>query len=171
MTSNQYSAPRQGGFYGDQSNQQGGYAAGRYADMNQPSYRNQQGTSQWSQSSNYGDRQQNFSGRGPRDYRRSSDRIREEVCDLLTDNSRLDASDISVKIEDDGVVNLSGSVDSRHSKRLAEDCCDHVRGVSDVRNNLSIDGDFWNKSQSSNTSSSKSKSKSKAKSNSNGQTN
>ena len=31
-------------------------------------------------------------GRGPKDYTRSDDRIREEVCDRLTDDPRVDAS-------------------------------------------------------------------------------
>ncbi len=150
-------------------------ATGQYSDMNRSEYRNQQGPSQWAQTGgsrggtfdergyggSYGSR--NFSGKGPKGYRRSSDRIREEVCDLLTDHSQLDASQIEVSV-DDGVVKLSGDIDSRHSKRLAENCCDQVRGVRDVRNELSIKDDFWGSSSSSG-STSKSKSKSKSKSN------
>ena len=37
-----------------------------------------------------------YAGRGPRGYRRSDDRIGEDVCDRLTDDPALDASGIEV---------------------------------------------------------------------------
>ncbi len=76
-------------------------------------------------------------GRGPRGYTRSNERITEDVNDRLTDNPILDASDIEV-VTADGEVTLSGSVDSRYSKRLAEDIAHDVSGVRDVQNNLRI---------------------------------
>lgn len=98
--------------------------------------------------------ERNFAGRGPRGYSRSPERIREEVCEFITDDPQIDASHIELKVLDDGVVELSGEVDSRRTKRRIEDCCDSVRGVKDVRNNLSINSDFHNRSRSSNGSSS-----------------
>jgi hypothetical protein len=82
-----------------------------------------------------------FRGRGPRGYERSSDRIREDVCEWLTDDDELDASDIEVEVER-GIVILSGSVADRAQKRRAEDIAERARGVRDVRNQLEIEGDM-----------------------------
>lgn len=81
-----------------------------------------------------------YRGKGPSDYRRSEDRIREDICDRLTDDDRVDASNISVKIEDDAVV-LSGTVASREEKRRAEDLVESVSGVRNVENRLRVDHD------------------------------
>ncbi|HVF45172.1 MAG TPA: BON domain-containing protein [Pyrinomonadaceae bacterium] len=78
-----------------------------------------------------------YRGRGPKNYRRSDDRIREEINDRLTDNDWLDASDIDVSVGS-GEVMLSGTVDSRYSKRLAEDIAESVTGVAHVQNNLRV---------------------------------
>jgi osmotically-inducible protein OsmY len=78
-----------------------------------------------------------FRGRGPKNYRRSDDRLREEVCDRLTDNEWLDASDVEVNVVA-GEVILTGSVDSRYAKRLAENIAELVSGVSNVQNNLRV---------------------------------
>jgi hypothetical protein len=74
-------------------------------------------------------------GRGPRGYRRSDERIREDVNDRLADDPRLDASEIEVRVEN-GEVTLDGTVDSREARRRAEDLADSVSGVSYVQNNL-----------------------------------
>jgi hypothetical protein len=74
-------------------------------------------------------------GHGPRGYRRSDERIREDVNDRLTDDSWLDASDIEVAVHD-GEVTLTGNVSSRADKRRAEDLADDVSGVVHVQNNL-----------------------------------
>lgn len=79
----------------------------------------------------------NYSGMGPRGYRRSDQRILEDVCDRLTEDPRVNASDVEVKIND-GVVTLSGTVQSREEKRAAEDCVESVAGVKDVSNNLRV---------------------------------
>ena len=78
-----------------------------------------------------------FRGRGPKNYRRPDDRLREEVCDRLTDNEWLDASDVEVNVVA-GEVILTGMVDSRYAKRLAENIADSVSGVSNVQNNLRV---------------------------------
>jgi hypothetical protein len=76
-----------------------------------------------------------FFGKGPRGYVRSDERIREDVCDLLSFNDELDATDITVTVAK-GEVTLEGSVSDRHSKRLADDIADSVNGVIDVHNRL-----------------------------------
>jgi hypothetical protein len=74
-------------------------------------------------------------GRGPRGYRRSDDRIREDVCDFLTDDPGVDATDIEVLVQN-GEVTLSGEVSTRAEKRRAEDLVESLSGVSDVHNRL-----------------------------------
>jgi hypothetical protein len=81
-----------------------------------------------------------FTGRGPSDYRRSEDAIREEVCERLTRHGALDASGIRVRVEE-GEVILEGSVGSRSAKRMAEDAAETVSGVRDVHNRLRIERD------------------------------
>jgi hypothetical protein len=77
-----------------------------------------------------------FYGKGPKGYKRSDERIREEVCECLS-NGHIDASEIEVTVQD-GEVTLSGFVMDRRSKRLAEELLDDVRGVSDVDNKLKV---------------------------------
>lgn len=78
-----------------------------------------------------------YAGRGPKDYRRSDDRVREEICDCMTDDPMLDASEISVQVSE-GVVTLSGMVSSREQKRRAEDVAERISGVKDVTNQLRV---------------------------------
>lgn len=78
-----------------------------------------------------------FAGRGPKGYRRSDERIQEEVCERLTRHPAIDASDIEVRVAG-GEVTLTGQVDSRRTKRLVEDVVDRCSGVVDVANQLRI---------------------------------
>ena len=89
----------------------------------------------WSDHSspNYG----TFSGKGPKGYKRSDDRIREEVCEALYRSPRVDASEIEVTV-DQGCVSLKGTVDSRDAKREAESCIENLSGVEDVFNELRV---------------------------------
>jgi osmotically-inducible protein OsmY len=80
-----------------------------------------------------------FAGRGPKGYQRSDDRIREDVSDQLTEHAHIDASEIEVDVSG-GVVTLTGSVDDRWAKRLAEDIAEGVPGVRDVMNQLRVGG-------------------------------
>lgn len=78
---------------------------------------------------------QGHRGRGPKGYTRSDDRITEDVNDLLSDDWRLDASDIEVTVSSREVT-LSGTVSDRAAKRRAEDLAESVSGVEHVQNNL-----------------------------------
>lgn len=78
-----------------------------------------------------------FAGRGPKGYRRSDERIQEEVCERLTRDPAIDASDTEVRVAG-GEVTLTGQVDSRRTKRLVEDVVDRCSGVVDVANQLRI---------------------------------
>lgn len=78
-----------------------------------------------------------FAGRGPKGYRRSDERIREDVCDRLADDSRVDATEIEVMVKD-GEVTLAGTVCTRDEKRRGEDLAETISGVRDVHNNLRV---------------------------------
>lgn len=78
-----------------------------------------------------------FHGKGPKGYKRSDDRIKEDVCETLARDHRIDASDIEVNVEN-AVVTLSGSVESREIKRAAEMVIENLSGVDDVRNDIKI---------------------------------
>lgn len=84
-----------------------------------------------------------FTGRGPRGYQRSDDRIREDVCDRLAEDPWIDAGDIEVSVRS-GEVTLSGSVRDRSDKHRAEDMIENVSGVRDVHNQLRV-GSGWGK--------------------------
>lgn len=77
------------------------------------------------------------SGRGPKGYKRSDERIREDVSDRLTDDPYIDASEIDVEVSGSEVT-LNGSVDSRMSRRRAEDLAERISGVTHVQNNLRV---------------------------------
>lgn len=79
-------------------------------------------------------------GKGPRGYMRSPERIREDACDALTCNARVDATEIDVSVED-GIVTLTGKVDSRKMKKEAERAVEGIPGVEDVVNLLSPAGE------------------------------
>lgn len=85
-------------------------------------------------------------GRGPANYTRSDDRIREDVCDALTDDWHVDASEIQVSVEN-GEVTLNGTVASREQKRRAEDCVENRSGIRHVQNNLRVQ-DSWSSGES-----------------------
>lgn len=78
-----------------------------------------------------------FRGRGPRGYRRSDERIRDDINDRLTEHDEIDASDIEVGVQN-GEVTLTGMVDSRRTKRLAEVIAESVTGVTNVENRLRV---------------------------------
>lgn len=77
-------------------------------------------------------------GRGPKNYTRSDDRIREDVSERLSDDSWLDASEIEVRVANCEVI-LTGAVQSRDDKRRAEDLAEQVSGVKHVQNNLRVE--------------------------------
>jgi BON domain-containing protein len=77
-----------------------------------------------------------MTGRGPKGYQRSDERIREDVSERIA-RSDLDASDVEVKVEH-AEVTLTGSVGSRWDKRMLEDLAEEVFGVEEVHNHLRL---------------------------------
>ena len=74
-------------------------------------------------------------GKGPQGYTRSDERIKEQVSEALSDDDQIDATHIEVVVKN-GEVILTGTVEDRRQKRLAEDCIEHLPGVRDVQNQL-----------------------------------
>ncbi len=75
---------------------------------------------------------------GPKGYRRSDERIRDEVCERIG-RSGIDAREVEVTV-DGGEVTLVGWVEHREDKRALEDLADDVFGVADVHNQLRLHG-------------------------------
>lgn len=92
----------------------------------------QRGDERWSTGA-----RRNFAGVGPKNYRRSDARVREEVNERLTWHDDIDATDVEVQVQD-GEVTLSGVVEDRAAKRLAEDIVEDISGVRDVHNKLKV---------------------------------
>ncbi len=123
---------RRGAWTGTQRNGQG-MDSGRYA--NGGSYYGGAGDFGGGMSQ-YGE-QGRHAGRGPKGYKRSDERIREDVNDRLTHDSWVDASEIEVQVKD-GEVTLTGTVSSRDEKRRAEDAIENVSGIREVHNQLRV---------------------------------
>ena len=81
--------------------------------------------------------QQSYHGQGPKNYARPDDRIRDDVCERLSDSHSLNAKDVDVQAKE-GLITLSGTVTNREMKREAEDLAHACSGVRDVQNNLRI---------------------------------
>ena len=96
-----------------------------------------------------------FTGKGPKGYKRSGERLKEEVCDRLERQGDIDASEIEVECKD-GIVTLKGKVRDRRTKRRAEEVVEDLYGVDDVMNELRIDKKAFEGSTSASSSSSSS---------------
>jgi osmotically-inducible protein OsmY len=92
-----------------------------------------QGQSRWGSESSF----ESKAGKGPKGYKRSDERIREEISDLLTSHHEVDPSEVEIKVSNCEVT-LTGTVSSRHEKRLIEDLASQISGVSDVTNQLRV---------------------------------
>lgn len=77
-----------------------------------------------------------LTGKAPKGYTRSDERIREDVYDRLLRSGR-NAEDVEVEVKN-GDVTLRGRVDSREDRRALEDEVEDVLGVKDVNNSLRV---------------------------------
>lgn len=87
-------------------------------------------------------------GKGPKGYRRSDERVLEELNDRFTDDHELDASSIEVTVKN-GEVTLSGTVQKRQDKRRAEDIAESISGVNNVENRIRVSSSSGSSSPSS----------------------
>jgi hypothetical protein len=80
-------------------------------------------------------------GKGPKNFTRSDEKIKERVSEALQDDDDIDASEIEVEVKS-GEVILKGTVDDRRQKRMAEECIERIPGVTDIQNQLRV-GNKW----------------------------
>ena len=111
--------------------QQYGYGrGGQYGEMSRGS---EYGSSQYG----YGSSGQGIHrGKGPKNFQRSDDRIKELICERLTDDPDVDASEVTLNVQG-GKITLEGTVDSRQTKMKIEDIADQF-GSHEVQNNLRV---------------------------------
>lgn len=81
-------------------------------------------------------RYKEFIGKGPKGYSRADALIQEDVSQRLS-HGYLDASEIEVSVKN-GEVTLTGTVNSKHDRRLAEDLVEDCFGVKEVDNRLKV---------------------------------
>lgn len=74
---------------------------------------------------------------GPKGYKRSDERIRDDLCDTLSQAHDIDASEVEVKVQSSEVV-LTGTVPERHMKLRIEQLADRIPGVTDVNNQIRV---------------------------------
>jgi hypothetical protein len=75
--------------------------------------------------------------KGPKNYKRSDERIMEDACEALMHAHDLDSSDIEVTVKS-GVVSLIGTVPEIDMKYHAEQLCERVPAVTDVINRIEL---------------------------------
>lgn len=75
---------------------------------------------------------------GPKGYRRSDERIREQICESLAYSHGIDIRNVTVDVRD-GVVLLTGTVENRADKFEIEEIADNTFGVTDIDNRLKLD--------------------------------
>lgn len=76
-------------------------------------------------------------GKPPKGYRRSDERILDDIVERLL-WSGVNVADAEVRVEN-GEVTLTGTTGSRRDRRLIEDVCEDVHGVKDVHNQLRVE--------------------------------
>jgi len=84
-----------------------------------------------------GDWLQRKLGKAPKGYRRSDERIREDLSEVIWRRFDIDASDVEIVVKD-AEVTLVGNVNDRRTKRLLEDLAEDCLGVIDVHNQIKI---------------------------------
>lgn len=76
-------------------------------------------------------------GKGPKGFKHSDTNILDRVSEALYNDLMIDASDITVNVKDGEVV-LTGFVDDKSAKRVAEAYAENLDGVQNVINRLKI---------------------------------
>lgn len=74
---------------------------------------------------------------GPKGYIRSDERLKEDICERIMCDYRIDAREVSVDVHD-GKVKLEGTVPQRGMKHALEDLVDDCPGVKDIDNQVRV---------------------------------
>ncbi len=144
--------PQPGYFQAGDFSQRAGYTRSEYPEdtsylYGHPHYRDNQQAGRSLETQNWQERegaqrgafglQSSHRGLGPQGYTRSDERIKEDVCERLSEHHYIDASLIRVEVSQ-GVVTLEGAVDDRWQKYQTEDLVDAISGVKDIQNRLNV---------------------------------
>jgi len=134
--------------YGQSSRGQGDRGSGGYGSS--PYGSNQYGSNSGSNQSSseyYGNSQsgdaygggygQSYRGIGPKGYERSDERIKELVCECLSEDHTIDASNIHVEVKDKE-IKLTGNVKDRRQKYAAEELIERKVSGAPVQNELRV---------------------------------
>jgi hypothetical protein len=84
----------------------------------------------------YGAGERKVVGKGPKNWVRSDERMRDDICERLASQAH-DWSDVEVHVSD-GEATLTGTVTSRDMKYEAERVADGVAGIKEVMNQLRV---------------------------------
>jgi hypothetical protein len=142
-----------------------GYATGFGPDRRDPRPQGQQLGSRWSREQTHGVRERDdettrtegwareregwarergasardprMRNRGPKAYKRSDERVQEDIYERLIDAWEIDSSDVTVEVRE-GKVTLQGSVPERRMKHRIEDLVDVCHGVRDIDNFIRV---------------------------------
>ena len=120
-----FGSPREGGSGRNDYGAYGGYSPPEYDSSGRSGL-----------SGGYQQARPSHQGRGPKGYTRSDERLKELVCERLTEHPEIDASEITVQVSNQEVT-LTGSVDSRRTKFLAEEVAEHS-GAKEIHNQLRL---------------------------------
>jgi osmotically-inducible protein OsmY len=74
---------------------------------------------------------------GPKNYQRSDERLKEQIIERLMESSSVDIGNLECEVKD-GVVTLSGTVETRSDRYQIENVVDDVWGVKDIANNMRV---------------------------------
>ncbi len=77
------------------------------------------------------------SGKGPKGYLRTDDKLKDDINERLYHDSHIDASDIEVQVLN-GEATLTGTVENKMVKRRIEDIIESIPGITDVENRIKI---------------------------------
>ena len=76
-------------------------------------------------------------GRGPKGYKRSDERLKEDISERLMQSDSIDSSEVTVEVVG-GKVSLEGTVPERYMKHAIEDLVDTCVGVQDIDNRIRV---------------------------------
>lgn len=90
--------------------------------------------------------------KGPRAYKRSDERISDDIHERIDRHLDIDAREVTIEVKD-GDVTLKGTVSDRADKRLVEEIAEDVFGVKNVQNLLRINPDGFGEARLGSTNS------------------
>lgn len=76
---------------------------------------------------------------GPKGYKRSDERLQEDISERLLEAYHIDSSEVTVAVQG-AKVTLEGTVPSRHMKHAIEDMVDACPGVLEIDNRVRVAG-------------------------------